>query len=68
MVPPVKRRYHAPVREEQAAQTGQRIAAAAAAEFAEHGWSGWPPGQYADWLTGQLGAAVQAARRPGPAR
>jgi AcrR family transcriptional regulator len=39
-VPPVKRRYHAPVREEQAAQTRQRIAAAAAAEFAEHGWSG----------------------------
>jgi AcrR family transcriptional regulator len=36
----VKRRYHAPVREEQAAQTRQRIAAAAAAEFAEHGWSG----------------------------
>jgi AcrR family transcriptional regulator len=36
----VKRRYHAPVRQEQAAQTRQRIAAAAAAEFAEHGWSG----------------------------
>ena len=36
----VKRRYHAPVREEQAAQTRQRIAAAAAVEFAEHGWSG----------------------------
>ena len=29
---------------------------------------GWSPGQYADWLAGQLGAAVQAARRPGPAR
>lgn len=37
---PVKRRYHAPVRQEQAAQTRQRIAAAAAAEFAEHGWAG----------------------------
>ena len=36
----VKRRYHAPVRQEQAAQTRQRIAAAAAAEFTEHGWSG----------------------------
>jgi AcrR family transcriptional regulator len=36
----VKRRYHAPVRAEQAAQTRQRIAAAAAAEFAQHGWSG----------------------------
>ena len=36
----VKRRYHAPVRQEQAAQTRRRIAAAAAAEFAEHGWSG----------------------------
>ncbi len=36
----VKRRYHAPVRQEQAAQTRQRIAAAAAVEFAEHGWSG----------------------------
>lgn len=39
-MPPVKRRYHAPVRQEQAAQTRQRIAAAAAAEFAEHGWAG----------------------------
>jgi AcrR family transcriptional regulator len=39
-VPPVKRRYHAPVRQEQAAQTRQRIAAAAAVEFAEHGWAG----------------------------
>jgi AcrR family transcriptional regulator len=39
-VPPVKRRYHAPVRVEQAAQTRQRIAAAAVTEFAEHGWAG----------------------------
>lgn len=39
-MPPVKRRYHAPVRQEQAAQTRQRIAAAAAVEFAEHGWAG----------------------------
>jgi AcrR family transcriptional regulator len=36
----VKRRYHAPVRQQQAEQTRQRIAAAAAAEFAEHGWAG----------------------------
>jgi AcrR family transcriptional regulator len=39
-VPPVKRRYHAPLRQEQAAQTRQRIAAAAAAEFGEKGWAG----------------------------
>jgi AcrR family transcriptional regulator len=39
-VPPVKRRYHAPIRQEQAAQTRQRVAAAAAVEFAEHGWTG----------------------------
>jgi AcrR family transcriptional regulator len=39
-MPPVKRPYHAPVRQEQAAHTRRRIAAAAAAEFAEHGWSG----------------------------
>ena len=36
----VKRRYHAPVRQEQAAQTRRRIAEAAALEFAEHGWAG----------------------------
>jgi AcrR family transcriptional regulator len=35
----VKRPYHAPIREEQAAQTRQRIAAASAAEFAERGWA-----------------------------
>ena len=35
----VKRPYHAPIREEQAAQTRRRIAVAAAAEFAEHGWA-----------------------------
>jgi AcrR family transcriptional regulator len=43
----VKRRYHAPVRQEQAAQTRQRIAAAAAAEFAERGWSGTTVGAIA---------------------
>lgn len=36
----VKRAYHAPVREQQAAQTRQRIAAAAVAEFTERGWAG----------------------------
>jgi AcrR family transcriptional regulator len=39
-VPPVKRRYHAPLRQEQAALTRQRIAEAAAAEFAGKGWAG----------------------------
>lgn len=37
---PVKRSYHAPVREQQAAQTRERIAEAAVAEFSEHGWAG----------------------------
>jgi AcrR family transcriptional regulator len=35
----VKRPYHAPIREEQAAQTRRRIAVAAAAEFAQRGWA-----------------------------
>jgi AcrR family transcriptional regulator len=39
-VPPVKRRYHAPVRAEQAAQTRRRVVEAAAAAFAAHGWAG----------------------------
>jgi AcrR family transcriptional regulator len=39
-VGPVKRGYHAPVREEQAAQTRERIADAAVAEFSAHGWAG----------------------------
>lgn len=37
---PVKRGYHAPLRERQAAQTRARIAEAAAEEFSEHGWAG----------------------------
>ncbi|SFW81357.1 TetR/AcrR family transcriptional regulator [Amycolatopsis australiensis] len=37
---PVKRGYHAPLREQQAAQTRQRIAEAAVEEFSEHGWAG----------------------------
>lgn len=36
----VKRRYHAPVREQQAAQTRERIAAAAIEEFTARGWAG----------------------------
>jgi AcrR family transcriptional regulator len=36
----VKRRYHAPVRTEQAAQTRQRILQAAAEAFAQRGWAG----------------------------
>lgn len=36
----VKRAYHAPRREQQAIATKQRIAEAAAVEFAEHGWAG----------------------------
>jgi AcrR family transcriptional regulator len=36
----VKRRYHAPVRAEQAAQTRQRILQAAAEAFAQRGWAG----------------------------
>ena len=36
----VKRPYDAPVRRQQAEQTRRRIADAAAAEFAEHGWTG----------------------------
>jgi AcrR family transcriptional regulator len=35
-----KRGYHAPVREQQAAQTRERIAEAAVAEFSERGWAG----------------------------
>jgi AcrR family transcriptional regulator len=38
-VEPVKRRYRAPVREQQAAATKQRIAEAAVAEFSEQGWT-----------------------------
>ena len=37
---PVKRGYHAPIREEQAARTRERIAEGAAVEFAAHGWGG----------------------------
>jgi AcrR family transcriptional regulator len=36
----VKRRYHAPVRTEQAAQTRRRVLQAAAEAFAGHGWAG----------------------------
>jgi AcrR family transcriptional regulator len=36
----VKRRYHAPVRTEQAAQTRRRILQAAADAFAQRGWAG----------------------------
>lgn len=36
----VKRPYHAPIREQQAAQTRERIANAAVEEFAEGGWAG----------------------------
>ena len=37
---PVKRTYHAPIRERQAAQTRERIAEAALDEFSERGWAG----------------------------
>jgi AcrR family transcriptional regulator len=36
----VKRAYRAPIREQQAARTRERIAEAAMAEFTEHGWAG----------------------------
>jgi AcrR family transcriptional regulator len=36
----VKRPYHAPIREQQSAQTRERIAEAAVEEFAERGWAG----------------------------
>jgi AcrR family transcriptional regulator len=39
-MPSVKRSYHAPRREQQAAATRQRIAEAAAGEFSDHGWAG----------------------------
>jgi AcrR family transcriptional regulator len=39
-VEPVKRAYHAPVREQQAAHTRERIADAAVVEFSAHGWAG----------------------------
>jgi len=39
-VHPVKRGYHAPVRDEQAAATRRRIVDAAVAEFTERSWSG----------------------------
>lgn len=37
---PVKRSYHAPIREQQAARTRERIAEAAVEEFTERGWAG----------------------------
>lgn len=40
MVGSVKRAYHAPIRQQQAAQTRERIAEAAVQEFTEHGWAG----------------------------
>jgi AcrR family transcriptional regulator len=43
----VKRAYHAPVREQQARQTRQRILDAAAASFATHGWAGTTVGSIA---------------------
>jgi AcrR family transcriptional regulator len=39
-VPPVKRRYEAPIRREQSALTRRRILDAAAAAFAASGWAG----------------------------
>jgi AcrR family transcriptional regulator len=36
----VKRPYNAPIRQQQATATKRRIALAAAAEFAQHGWAG----------------------------
>ena len=36
----VKRTYRAPIREQQAAQTRQRIAESAVTEFVQHGWAG----------------------------
>jgi AcrR family transcriptional regulator len=40
IVQSVKRTYRAPIREQQAALTRQRIAEAALAEFVQHGWAG----------------------------
>ena len=52
----VKRRYHAPVRTEQAAQTRQRILQAAAEAFAQRGWAGTTIAQVAQ----EAGVTAQA--------
>jgi AcrR family transcriptional regulator len=43
----VKRAYNAPIREQQAAQTRERISEAAVVEFAAHGWAGTAVGAIA---------------------
>src|ERR1700756_464366 len=60
MVESVKRSYHAPVREQQAAQTRRRIAEAAVEEFSAHGWAGATVAA----IAARAGGTPQAVHQP----